>query len=78
MEYNNEKIICNYKITINRVDKNKVAILILSISKKIVRLKNDKNDTSLLLTDKISRNFIQLKAHIFLYKKSAKTLKQAN
>lgn len=41
-------------------------------------MKNDKNDTSLLLTDKISRNFIQLKAHIFVYKKSVKTLKQAD
>ena len=37
-----------------------------------------KSQQGLLLTDKISRNFIQLKAHIFLYKKSAKTLKQAN
>lgn len=52
-----------------------------SIGKKIIRLKslkNDKNDTRLLLTDKISRDFIQLKAHIFVYKKSVKNLKQAD
>lgn len=77
---------CDLKLNSNSEKLNKMNDAQISIraaykdtyKEVIVYEYNDKNDISLLLTDKISRNFIQLKAHIFLYKKFDKTLKQAN
>lgn len=76
-----EKYIITFTLYIIYLDINILGEKNYLLVKKIIRLKslkNNKNDTSLLLTDKISRNFIQLKAHIFFYRKLVKTLKQAN